>query len=522
MKAFLMHRDRDFDLAQELPPDADDLVQDLALETLFTAMAGDDRFLWEVARRAILCSLRDVAEIRYRQEILRDCLANPAVVRAIYDLAGEAIESERKHYWGLLGRHPGSILHRSVDVLRIFVISLRQLRHKAEEQAENFQSEGFRRLFAMLRAEIDEAYLGVVEAHIERLKFRRGPLISARLGKGNAGTGYVLRQPNEDDRSWARRLLVRRRPAFTFRIHERDEAGARALAELRDRGISIVANATAQSVDHILSFFRMLRLELAFYIGCLNLHEKLAEKGAPACLPEPAPCAQRRHRARGLYDACLALVTDQSVVGNDLDADDKDLFVITGANQGGKSTWLRAIGVAQLMMQCGMFVAARSYCANLCSGLFVHYRREEDAEMRAGKFEEELQRISGIVDRLSADGAVLFNESLQSTNEREGSEIGRQIVEALLDSRIKVFFVTHMYDLAGRLHDKKLANALFLRAERRDDGSRTFRIIPGAPLPTSHGKDVYDEVFAAADPMGSQERGDTRDLEDAASDPGLP
>lgn len=501
MKAFLMHRDRDFDAAQQPPPLADDLVQDLGLQSLFTAMAGEDAFLLQVAKTAVLCSLHDVEAIRYRQDILRDCLANSAVVRGMYDLAVEAVGEVRKHYyWGLFSHYPGSILHGSVEVLRMFVGTLRRLRRTAETQAEKFKSEGFRTLFAMLRRELAEDYLGIVELHIERLKFRRGPLISARLGKGIAGTDYVLRRPHRDDRPWVQRL-VQRRPAYSFRIADRDEAGARAVGELSDRGIGIVANAAAQSADHILSFFRMLRTELAFYVGCLNLQQKLAAKGAVTCVPGLTPCGQRRHSARGLYDPCLALVGDRAVIGNDIDADGKDLFLVTGANQGGKSTWLRAIGVSQLMLQAGMFVPARAYSANLGSGLFVHFRREEDAEMRAGKFEEELQRVSAIVDQLAADGVVLFNEALQSTNEREGSEIGRQIVQALVDSRVKVFLVTHMYDLARSLRDARIGNPLFLRAERLEDGARTFRIIAGAPLPTSHAKDLYEQVFRGGAPV---------------------
>jgi DNA mismatch repair ATPase MutS len=507
MKAFLMHREHDFDAAQQPPPLADDLVQDLELRTLFTAMAADDPFLLQIAKTAVLCSLRDIEAIRYRQEILRDCLANAAVVRGIYDLAVEAIEGLRNHYWGLLSTYPGSVLHGSVDVLRMFVGMLRRLRYTAETEAARFASEGFRTLFAMLRRELAEDYLGAVESHIERLKFRRGPLISARLGKAISGTDYVLRRPHPDDRPWVQRL-VKRRPAYSFRIADRDEAGARAVGELRDRGIGIVANAVAQSDEHILSFFRMLRTELAFYVGCLNLQQKLAAKGAVTCIPAPTPCGQRRHSARGLYDPCLALAGNRAAIGNDFDADGKDLFLVTGANQGGKSTWLRAIGVSQLMLQAGMFVPARAYSANLGSGLFVHFRREEDAEMRAGKFEEELQRISAIVDQLSADGIVLFNEALQSTNEREGSEIGRQIVQALVDSRIKVFIVTHMYDLARSLRGARIGNPLFLRAERLEDGTRTFRIIPGAPLPTSHAKDVYEQVFhsGAEVPRAAEER----------------
>ena len=65
--------------------------------------------------------------------------------------------------------------------------------------------------------------------------------------------------------------MVPRPPAYTFHLAPRDEAGAKALGELTDQGLNLVANALSQSNDHILSFFAMLRTELAFYIGCLNL-----------------------------------------------------------------------------------------------------------------------------------------------------------------------------------------------------------------------------------------------------------
>lgn len=488
MKAFLMYRDRDFDLEQEPPPGAQDLVQDLELEVLFQAMAGGDRFLLEVARRAVLKILTDVCAVLYRQDILRDCISNAAIVRDLYSLAVETIERERKDYWGVHSSNPGFVLHRSVEVLSMFVEALRRLRQLPDAHAGRFASEGFTTLFAMLRKELGDEYLTTVEAHLTRLKFRRGVLVSARLGKGNMGVGHMLRKPNDDDRPWIQRFFSRRPAAYTFHIHERDEGGARAVGDLRDRGISIAANAVAQSNDHILSFFRMLRTELAFYVGCLNLYEKLSAKGEPTCFPVPNPCVERRYAVRGLYDVCLTLKLEHRVVGNDSEGEGKELFMITGANQGGKSTFLRSVGLSQLMMQCGMFVPALSYCANLCAGMFTHHKREEDATMQSGKLEEELERISAIVDHLSPDCLVLFNESLQSTNEREGSEIGRQIVQALLESRVKVFFVTHMYALASSLSDEKIRNAMFLRAERCEDGTRTFRVIPGEPLRTSYGK----------------------------------
>lgn len=185
----------------------------------------------------------------------------------------------------------------------------------------------------------------------------------------------------------------------------------------------------------------------------------------------------------------------KAVVGNSLHADGKRLVIITGANQGGKSTFLRGIGLAQLMMQSGMFVAAETFTGEVSSDLFTHFKREEDATMRHGKLDEELARMSEIVGVIRPNALILFNESFASTNEREGSEIARQIVCALCEKNIKVFFVTHLYEFARGLFERRLDDAKFLRAERNPDGSRPFKIVEGEPLETSYGKDLVDEIF---------------------------
>jgi len=376
MKAFLLYQDRDFDLQRPLPPYEPALTQDLELSTLFATMASGDRFLFDVARKVVLSSLNDLDTILYRQRILQDCLQNAAVVREIYAIAGEAVAGEKK-VWGFFRDYPAGILHRSIEVLQMFVGALKKLRQIADEHAAKFVSAGFTTLFTTLRQELSDEYFAVVQHHLRALQFRGGLLISAELGRGNKGTNYVLRKPPEKPRSWRERIFAERVPTYTFTIDERDESGARALSELRDRGINLVANALAQSTDHILSFFTMLRTELAFYVGCLNVQAQLAQKGMPVSFPQPMAADERRHTFRGLYDACLALTTESPVVGNDLHADGKDLVIITGANQGGKSTFLRSIGLAQLMLQCGMFVPAESGCASVCTGLFTHYRRKE-------------------------------------------------------------------------------------------------------------------------------------------------
>ena len=356
----------------------------------------------------------------------------------------------------------------------------------------------------MIQSELGDDYFVEVENHLKTLRFYNGVLISAELGRGNEGTNYVLRKQDEDRFGWLKQIFTNTAPVYTFRLHPRDDHGARALGELRDKGINLVANAVAQSADHIGNFLKMLQTELAFYVGCINLYEQLDALEEPVTFPLPAAHHERKHAFSGLYDPCLALTMKKKVVGNDVQADRKDLAIITGANQGGKSTFLRSVGVAQLMMQCGMFVPAESFSANLCSHVFTHFKREEDSTMESGKFDEELSRMSAIVDEIKPNALILFNESFAATNEREGSEIARQITRALLEMKIKVFFVTHLYDLASSLYEQKMKNAIFLRAERIAGGKRTFKLVEAEPLQTSFGKDVYQKVFGQNEEVQSQ------------------
>ena len=88
---------------------------------------------------------------------------------------------------------------------------------------------------------------------------------------------------------------------------------------------------------------------------------------------------------------------------------------------------------------------------------------------------------------------MLFNESFSATNEREGSEIFRQITQAIMEHGIEVFSVTHLYTYAAAFFGSNQAQ--FLRAERLENNERTYRIIPGEPLETAFGMDLYENIF---------------------------
>jgi hypothetical protein len=496
MKARLLHRGRDFDWDAGLLFHHADLIQDLELDTLLAAMADGDKFLYETCAKVLLASVNNPQDIRYRQRVLADCLAQPDVIRQLYAVAVAALADKRRLWGGYGGsfQTPASNLSGAVSHLEADVARLRQLRLIADDHAGKFRSDGLRTLFAAVHRDLGDGYFEEIDDHLRQLRFRSGVLISARLGRDNGGTGFVLRAPEQVRRSWTERLGMGPRTVYSFAISPRDEAGAQILADLTSRGINQVANAAAQSADHIGGYFTMLLAELGFYIGCLNLADRLAAKGIPVTVPEPDQASPPAFSCTELRDACLVLQSPGPVIGNDVQADGRSLVIITGANSGGKSTFLRSVGVAQLMMQCGLFVTARAYRASVASGIFTHFTREEDPGMTSGRLDDELRRMSVIAGQLTSHCLLLFNESFAGTNEHEGSEIGYQIVRALLDAGFQVFFVTHRFSLADRFRRQHPRSSLFLRAERRSDGRRTYRLAVNDPLPTSYGKDLYDRL----------------------------
>ncbi len=457
MKVYLLHTAIDFDFGAALPAHHEDLIQDLELTTLLSAMAAGDKFLFDVSRKVLLACLRDPGAIGYRQRILADCLAQPAVIRDMYAVAVAALE-DRRRIWGSYGgsyQNPASNLSGAVANLETYVARLRQLRQITDDHADKFRSDGLSTLFATLRRELDDEYFEEISHHLKQLRFRAGVLISAELDRDNSGINFVLREPADAQRTWKERLGISPRSTYSFTLPPRDEAGGQILSDLTSRGVNLVANAAAQSADHLRSYFTMLRAELGFYVSCLNLADRLAAQGVPVSFPEPAPPSPLAFSCADLRDPCLALQSEGTVVGNDVQADGKPLVIITGANSGGKSTFLRSAGLAQLMMQCGLFVAARSYRANVTRGVFTHF------------------------------------ESFAGTNEREGSEIGWQVVRALLEAQVTVFFVTHRFDFADRFRRQHAGSTLFLRAEPQPDGSRNYKLTVKQPLPASSGEDLY-------------------------------
>jgi hypothetical protein len=254
MKVYLMFPDRDFDPEAQESGFPDDTARDLELDRLWGAMGGGDAFLRGIARAAVLAPTRDPDTIVYRQRALSDCRRNPEQTRQLYQIAVDAVELRRGIFGMPVHNHPGIELSHAVRHLNELVGQLDRLREFRRVLDREFASPAFRGLSATISRELDDPYMADLRFILRELAFPGGMLMSAGVGDGGQVAGQVLRRARRENRRWYDRTPLAR-PMFSFVLPERDESGANALAELRDRSVSDVAGAASQAVEHVRSFF---------------------------------------------------------------------------------------------------------------------------------------------------------------------------------------------------------------------------------------------------------------------------
>jgi len=462
------------------------LKVDLALDSLMKAMSHGDDTIYKSAETVISSPLTDPDAVRYRQEVLEDCIHNKGLVRNLYKIASAVVmrQDEKDLIYGAAqtASHQFDVSRKR---LRLLIDALGELKKFAGDNAAIFSSNGFRRLFADWDENLDAVFFEKAEDLLKQLSFERGMLIGVSLSGIGQSTGQRLLVNHESDSKWS--------CIGSFAIVPADSSVEDDLLYRQETVKSGCNRSLSGAALDIENYFRSLLQELAFYIGCLNFMELLAERGISFCIPDVTADGERK--AETLFELGIAISDQAEIIGSSFDLNGKHCVIITGADLGGKSTFLRSIGQSQLMLLCGMPVVARYYSAPVAAGIYTHFLREEDKAMKNGKLNEELTRMNCIADHLTPGSVVLFDESFCSTNEREGSEIARQIIKALLETGNDVFMVTHLYRLAKTLYDENDPAFAFLIAERLSDGRRTKRIISGLPQPTGYGKDLYNEVF---------------------------
>jgi DNA mismatch repair protein MutS len=280
----------------------------------------------------------------------------------------------------------------------------------------------------------------------------------------------------------------------------------RDLAQVLDTVCQPIAQALRQYDTLSSGFLAALHGDLVFYLAAVRLMERLRGHGLPVCRPDIAPMAERVCELHEAYNLNLALhqmahVAGQaSIVTNDVHMGDHGrIGILTGPNQGGKTTYTQMVGLCQLLAQTGVWVPAARARLSPVDNIYTHYPVEEQLTKGTGRFGDEAQRLSQIFAQGTRHSLILLNESLASTNPGESLYIAQDIVRILRRLGARAIFATHLHELAADVAalnastdgDSYIVSLVASWMGEGEDGPRrSYKIAPGPPLGRSYAHEI--------------------------------
>jgi len=245
----------------------------------------------------------------------------------------------------------------------------------------------------------------------------------------------------------------------------------------------ILHSCSSDSYSNMRDILRKLTIRIedavGFYVGAITLMRKLTKAGLPFCFPEIARDGE--FTATELYLPQLMGRAD-SIIRNGVTLKDGQFAIITGANQGGKTTFLKSMGLAQLMFQLGFPVCAKSAKIGVCRNMLIIFSDRENHSSSLGRVGQELEKMADGLHK-SADGNlfVLMNEPLTSTGEADSCLILKELFSIFNELNSRGCLVTHHHKLAKEL-TADTARFKSLVAKTENGGKNlTYCIIEGEP-----------------------------------------
>ena len=241
--------------------------------------------------------------------------------------------------------------------------------------------------------------------------------------------------------------------------------------------------------------------EFIFYTRWADFCSKVIGCGLPMARPEILSAESKSLCSKGIYNLKMAIQilggASLDVVRNDFEfAKNHGIYIMTGPNKGGKTTFTQAIGILFLLAQHGIYVPAQSVSLSPCDNIFTHFPADENQTVNLGRLGEESMRISAIFTEATDKSLLLFNESLATTSFTEGLYIAKDVVRAMRCLGARTVFNTHMHDLAadpdefnslrGDLDVASLITGVH-------EGQRSYKVYLAPPEGVSYARDIAEK-----------------------------
>ncbi len=225
------------------------------------------------------------------------------------------------------------------------------------------------------------------------------------------------------------------------------------------------------------------RAEIPFYLSFRRFEQKMQDSGFAFTAPKVS--AGEEMYATGLYDLALACVNsgeNKKVVSNDMVFHrGESFFVLTGPNQGGKTTFARSLGQLVYFTKMGLDVPAASANVPCFSDILTHFSVEESLETGRGKLKEELVRLKPMMEERCRNAFVVINELFTTAANYDACIMGKRVLEHFIGQGCRGIYVTHLRELS-----EVCPEVVSLRASLDEHMVQNFKIVRSKAEPAAH------------------------------------
>lgn len=479
-------------------------IQDMGLERLAEFLDLDSE-TYEIFMHALQNPLKKAGKIKERQNILRDFLAYPGLAQKLKSICAEIKKNKSEPIKISVENDKMSLCHTDIAGELLSMLKHREFSSRAlvdlREQLDS--KDKYELVFRRMDRIVEYCNEGKIALDIEYgsgFKFK-----SAEIRHNGA---IPPEKPENKTNNPVMALFQKKAKSkkaeeigsgFYYGDHFIVEGE---IGEISNGAATYVMGAARELCRHILAFCASLSSQLSFYIACIEIIAFMERGGIKTAFPEICG-GSSGIKAKNLCDFGLLLrenAGENCIVPNGFDDAENAWHLISGANQGGKTTFLKSLGIAQLFAQAGLKVPAESYMCPVFGNFFSHFPKDEDEDLNFGKLAEELMRIKRSMPQIADSALVLFNESFSTTTETEGYEIASDILRALSETKSKILFVTHNYLLLQNRFElgKLLSNGAKIKslivAKDKNLPGQAYRIVEGEPQEDIETMDFVDSL----------------------------
>ena len=432
-------------------------ARDLNLDQVVAAVAGD-REERDLITETLYSHLRDADAVRYRQEVFRD-LDDPAVGAEMRRFSDQMAQVNA-HL-----RHLGSMQYRyqregwQLDAAAIYCAAVRTL--AARLTPANLASRALLAFRDYLVRYASSAGFTALARDTSDTKDTLGRIRYCTRIRG--ARVDVTRYAGEADYSTVVLGVFDRfqqGDVKDYRVRYRMQPGMNHVAA---QILNLVAKLFPEEFatldgycDQHAAFpdegIRKVHREVQFYLAYLDYIRPIRAAGLSFCYPD-ASASSKEVRATGTFDLALArklVIEGAPVVANDFRLERGErIAVVTGPNQGGKTTFARTFGQLHHLAAVGCPVPGRAARLFLFDRLFTHFEREEDLAAMRGKLEDDMVRIGEILRAATGDSVVVLNETFASTTTSDASFLGTKLLTKIMRLDALCVYVTFVDELAS-------------------------------------------------------------------------